>query len=268
MKNNLLVSLLVLLVISFASCSKDTENPAPSMSGLNAAGNLVTLTFSEGVYANSGATGNLTDANIEVTIPGVDFTSVIEHTAGSSSVNITLDYTSIIPENTKISVTTKTSVYDDKGEALASGASKSADLAAELGIIGKWYSTGDNVAPLLVTYFLVDSIYAEFNDDFTYLVHQYSNGNTSTTPDIIFNGTFTIERSEVEDLWNIAIAQVEPYIADVSGIFQVKQDPETLWYEVVQTSGTQNIPPTAAQGFGSTNGGTLGETNIQKYVRY
>lgn len=268
MKNNLLVSLLALLVISFASCTKDTENPAPSMSGLNAAANLVTLTFSEGVYATSGATGNLTDANIEVTIPGVDFTSVIEHTAGSATVIITLDYTSIIPENTKVTVTTKTSVYDDKGESLASGASKSADLAAELGIIGKWYSTGENVAPLLVTYFLVDSIYAEFNDDFTYLVHQYSNGNTSTTPDVAFKGTFTIERSEVEDLWNIVITQGEPYAADVSGIFQVKQDPEKLWYEVVQTSGTQNIPPTAVQGFGSTNGGAFGETNIQKYVRY
>ena len=268
MKNNLLISMLAILLISFASCSKETENPAPTMKEVTAAGNIVTVSFSEGVYAASSASGDLTDANLEVSVPNVDFTATIAHTAGSSTATITLEYTSIVPENTKITVTTKTSVYDDKGEALASGAAKSADLASELGIIGKWYSIGDDVAPLLVTYFFVDSISAEFKDDFTYEVHQFSNENTSTTPDIIFNGNYTIERSGVDGIWNIVISQVDPYVADVAGIFEVKQDPEKLWYEVVQTSGSQNVPPTAAAGFGSSNGATLGDSNIQKYVRF
>lgn len=268
MKNNLFISVLAILLISFASCSKDTENPAPTMTGVTVAENIVTVSFSEGVYATSNASGNLTDAQLEVTIPNVDFTAAIAHTAGSATVTITLEYTSIVPENTKITVTTKASVYDSEGASLATGASKSADLASELGIIGKWYSAGDDVAPLLVTYFLVDSISAEFKDDFTYVVHQFSNGNTSPTPDIIFTGTYTIERSGVDDIWNIVISQVEPYVADASGIFEIKQSPEKLWYEVVQTSGTQNVPPTATAGFGSSNGGTLGETNVQKYNRF
>jgi hypothetical protein len=268
MKNNLIISMLAILLISFVSCSKETENPAPTMKEVTAAGNIVTVTFSEGVYATSSASGDLTDANLEVTVPNVDFTATIAHTAGSSTVTITLEYTSIVPENTQITVTTKTTVYDSEGASLASGAAQSADLASELGIIGKWYSVGDDVAPLLVTYFLVDSISAEFKDDFTYVVHQFSNGNTSPTPDVIFTGNYTIERSGVDDIWNIVISQVEPYAADVSGIFEVKQDPEKLWYEVVQTSGTQNVPPTAEGGFGSTSGGAFGETNIQKYVRF
>ena len=55
--------------------------------------------------------------------------------------------------------------------------------------------------------------------------------------------------------------------AVASGIFEVKTGPEVLWYEVAQTTGTQNVPPTPAGGFGSTNGGTLGVMNVQKYVR-
>jgi hypothetical protein len=58
-----------------------------------------------------------------------------------------------------------------------------------------------------------------------------------------------------------------PYIAIASGIFEVKTSPELLWYEVVQTSGTQNVPPTPAGGFGTSNNSTLGVSNVQKYVR-
>ncbi len=268
MKNNLFLMLMAITVLFFASCSKETENPAPTMSEVTVANNVVTLKFSEGVYAMSNASGQLTEANIEVLIPNVTFTSVIAHTAGSSTLTVTLAITSIVPENTKVEIKTKTAVYDDKGASLGSGAGKSADMVAELGIIGKWISAGTDVAPLLATYFLVDSISAEFKSDFTYVVHQFNIGNTSTTPDVIFNGTFNIVRSAVTGIWNITIVQVDPYAADASGIFEVKQSPEKLWYEVVQTSGTQNIPPTAAAGFGSTNGGALGEMNIQKYVRY
>lgn len=268
MKNNLFISTLAILLITFLSCSKDTENPAPTMNSLTVADNIVTVTFSEGVYATSSASGDLTSANFEVTIPGVDFSSTIEHTAGNSTATINLEYTSIVPENTQVTVTTTTAIYDVDGASLGSGASRSAELAAELGIIGKWYSAGDDVAPLLVDFFFVDSVSAEFKDDFSYVVHQFSNGNTSGTPDVIFTGNFAIERSGVGDIWDITISQVDPYLAEVSGIFEIKTDTEKLWYEVVQTSGTQNTPPTAEAGFGSSNGGSLGDSNIQKYVRF
>ena len=40
-----------------------------------------------------------------------------------------------------------------------------------------------------------------------------------------------------------------------------------MQYEVVLTSGTQNVAPTPETGFGSTNGGALGTSNIQKYIK-
>jgi hypothetical protein len=267
MKKNLFLSFVALAVIVLASCSKDAANPAPTIESVTAVENIVTVTFSEGVYANADATGNLSTTNLTITIPNVTFTTNVAHVAGEKVVTITLNYTSIIPLDTKVTVTTATSIFDDKGEVLAAGATASTDLAPDLGIIGNWYSSGDNVAPLLVTYFQVDSIYAEFKDDFTMYVEQYNIGNTSGTPDVIFTSTYAMEKSGVGNIWNIVIVQDVPYLADVSGIYEIKMDPEVLWYEVVQTSGTQNIPPTAEAGFGSSNGGAFGDTNIQKFVR-
>jgi hypothetical protein len=249
------------------SCTKETNNPAPVLDDIAVNDNVVTVTFSESVYANNDMTGALTDASLDITIPDVAFTYAVAHTAGSAFATVTLTITSIVPEGTQITIATAASIYDDKGVILAAGVSASADMVSELGIIGKWQSSGTNVAPLLVTYFNVDSVSAEFKEDLTYLVHQFNIGNTSGTPDVIFSGTFTLERSGVGEVWNIVVAQELPYAAEASGIFEVKADTEVLWYEVVQTSGTQNIPPTAVIGFGSTNGGAFGDTNIQKFVR-
>jgi len=267
MKKNLFLMLIVMVVFSFTSCTKDAENPAPTIQSITAVESTVTVTFSEAVYASSNATGNLSNTNFTVEIPGVTFTSSVAHTAGEKQVVITLEYTTIIPEGTEVTVTSTTSIYDNEGEALSAGATTKTVLASDLGIIGEWYSSGENVAPLLVTYFQVDSISAKFNDDFTMLVHQFNIGNTSGTPDLIFSGTFSIEKSTTGNVWTIDIDQELPYAADVSGIFEIKADPELLWYEVVQTSGTQNIPPTPETGFGSSNGGVFGDTNIQKFIR-
>ncbi len=267
MKKNHFLILIVIAIISFSSCSEDATNPAPTIENITAVGNVVTVEFSEAVYANNDATGNLTEVNITATIPDVTFTYTVAHTAGDKEAIITLENTSIIPDGTMITITTATQIYDNEGGELTAGTTATTELAADLGIIGNWYSSGSNVAPLLVTYFFVDSIYAEFNEDFTMDVEQYNIGNTSGVPDLVFHGTFTIEKSTVDNIWTIVVAQELPYAADVSGIFEIKADPELLWYEVVQTSGTQNIPPTPETGFGSSNGGALGETNIQKFIR-
>lgn len=267
MKKNAFLLLIAIAVISMTSCTKDTVNPAPLLDGIAVNDNVVTVTFSEAVYANNDMTGALTDASLNITIPDVTFTYSVAHTAGNPTATVTLNITSIVPEGTQITITTAAAIYDDKGAVLLANATASSNMVAELGIIGLWQSSGDNVAPLLVTYFTVDSISAEFKEDLTYVVHQFNTGNTSDTPDIIFSGSFTLERSGVDEIWNIVIAQDLPYTAESSGIFEVKANPELLWYEVVQTSGTQNIPPAAAIGFGSTNGGAFGDTNIQKYVR-
>ncbi len=267
MKRILYFSFIAMAAFMLGSCSKDASNPAPSITSVTAVKNIITVTFSEGVYANSDKTGNLTTADFTVTVPNVVYTTSVSHVAGEKVATITLNYTSIIPANTQVTVTTALPVYDDQGASLAAGATSTTALEPDLGIIGEWISSGSNVAPLLVTYFQVDSIYARFGEDNTIFVEQFNTGNTSGIPDVTYTSTFTMEKSGVGNIWNIVISQITPNAADVSGIYEIKTDPEVLWYEVVQTSGTQNIPPTAAAGFGSTNGGAFGDTNIQKFVR-
>ena len=274
MKNRSLFLITIILIglLGFSSCSDETENKSPLFESLTVADNnkTVTVTFSEPVFANADQTGNLDSSDIIVTIPGVDFTYNVTQTAGSSSMTIDLTITSITDgtETITIKPASATSIYDNEGKAMdISETIVSESIAKDLGIIGKWYSSGDNVAPLLVTYFTVDSIYAEFKDDNTYSVEQYNIGNTSGEPDLTFTGTFIIEKSTTGEIWTINLTQELPYAAEASGIFEVKQSPEVLWYEVVQTSGTQNTPPTPEEGFGSSNGGSLGTANIQKYIR-
>jgi hypothetical protein len=263
---------LLIVAAAFVSCSEETENLAPTFVSvvLSSSNESATVTFSEAVYANANMTGNLTDANILVEIEGVDFTYTVTHVAGATTLEIGLVITSVTAgtEVVKVSPVSATSVYDAEGLAMKADEEVISEaLARDMGIIGNWYSSGDNVAPLLAVYFNVDSIYAEFKTDYTYLVKQFNIGNTSGTPDVLFDGTFTISKSSVGEIWTIVLTQNTPYAAIASGIFEIKTGPEVLWYEVAQTSGTSNVPPTPEGGFGSTNGGTLGTWNIQKYIR-
>lgn len=274
MKNlmNSMLTFVVLSILVLSSCSDKATNNAPGFESVEISNDnkTVTVTFTEDVYANNNRTGNLTKESFAIEILDVDFTYDVAHTAGSKTAVISLQITSVTDgtEIIKISPATGESIYDAEGMPMKEDEQILSDpIAADQGIIGKWYSSGDNVAPLLVTYFNVDSIYSEFKDDGTYLVEQYNIGNSSNTPDVIFTGTYTIEKSNVGEIWTIEITQIEPYAASASGIFEVKTSPEVLWYEVVQTSGTANVPPTPADGFGSSNGGTLGTSNIQKFIR-
>jgi hypothetical protein len=267
-----LVFLFMVVAATFFSCSEETENLAPEFVSVELSSNnqTATVTFSEPVYATATKTGNLTDANILVEIDGVDFTYTVTHTAGATTLTIELTITSITTgtEMVKVSPVNATSIYDAEGLAMPVSAEVISEaLIRDMGIIGKWYSSGTNVAPLLRTYFNVDSIHSEFKENKSYIVKQFNVGNTSGTPDVTFTGTFTLAKSNVGEIWTIVIAQVTPYEAVASGIFEIKTNPEVLWYEVAQTSGTQNVPPTPEGGFGSTNGGTLGAMNIQKYIR-
>ncbi|HAN79576.1 MAG TPA: hypothetical protein DCQ31_18350 [Bacteroidales bacterium] len=267
-----LFAAVTITMASMVSCSEEAENLAPTFSKVElAAGNkTATVTLSEPVYATPTKTGNLTKDNVMVTIEGVNFTYEIKHVAGEDKFVVELTVTSVTQgtEVIKVAPKTGTSIYDAEGKAMTETALiASSNLGKNLGIIGKWYSSKTNVAPLLVTYFKVDSIFAEFKADKTYEVKQFNKGNITTTPDVLFKGTYTIAKSTVAEIWTIVIAQELPYAAAASGIFEIKTGPEVLWYEVAQTSGTQNVPATPAGGFGSTNGGTLGVLNVQKYIR-
>ena len=274
MKNKafLFASMALAILIGFSSCSKD-ENQAPTFKSaeLSADNKTITVTFSEAVYAKAYVTGALDLSSLTVTAPdAIDFTYTVTHTAGSSTATINLTITSVIQGTEKFTVkpASATAIYDKEGKAMATATLVETNTAAkDLGIMGTWLSEGANVAPLLVTYFNVLKVTAEFKSDYTYVVNQFNIGNATTTPDLVFTGTYEIAKSTTGNIWTITCNQDAPYVAVASGIFEVKTNPEVLWYEVVQTSGTQNVPPTPALGFGSSNGGTLGTLNIQKFVR-
>lgn len=125
----------------------------------------------------------------------------------------------------------------------------------------KWQSSGANVAPLLVAIFQTDSIYAEFGGDFSYYVEQYDVAGAKTT----LTGTYAQAESSVAGIWTITVNQSTPSAITAEGIFQITGD--EMKYEIVQTNPPAGVAPTPDGGFGSTNGGALGTSNVQTYVR-
>lgn len=150
------------------------------------------------------------------------------------------------------------------------GCEKSEDDGPEtdpqkIGLVGEWYSSGENVAVLLSTYFGVDSIYAKFESNNTYLVESFADGAKTT-----YSGTYAQTKSGVGTIWDITLNQTTPTAVTSVGIFDIstETDPYTMMYEVVQTQpDIQATPPTAEAGFGSTNGGALLTWNIQKFIK-
>lgn len=134
------------------------------------------------------------------------------------------------------------------------------------GIAGEWDSKGEDVALLLKNYFKVDSIYAKFNSNNTYLVESFSQGTKTT-----YSGTYAQKVSSVAGIWDITLNQSTPTAVTSVGIFEVTKGTDNKYrmkYEVVQTE--PNIgatPPTASAGFGSSSGGALGTMNIQTFVK-
>lgn len=135
------------------------------------------------------------------------------------------------------------------------------------GIIGEWQSSRTNVAALLVTYFKVDSIYANFKANNTYLVESFSAGAKTT-----YAGVFTQTKSTTGAIWTIKLEQSTPTAVTSEGIFEITQSAAkanyTMKYEVVQTTPSIGASaPTPAAGFGSSNGGTLLQMNVQNFVK-
>lgn len=261
------------LIMGFSSCSKD-ENIAPKISSaaVSTDNKTILVTFSEAVYAKADQTGAIDASALTITAPAaLTFTYTVTHTAGSTTATVNITITSVIQGTEVFTVkpASATAIYDNEGAAMAATESCVSNAAAkDLGIIGNWVSEGTNLSVLFAgSYFNIRKVEANFKPDFTYVVNQYNKTNTTTTPDIVFTGTFVIAKSTTGNIWTITCNQDLPYTAVASGIFEIKTNPEVLWYEVVQTSGTQNVPPTPAAGFGSSNGGSLQDWNVQKYVR-
>ncbi len=132
----------------------------------------------------------------------------------------------------------------------------------KVGAQGEWQSSGSDVAPLLVSLFNTDSIYVNFGTDMTYTVEQYD----STGAMLTLAGVYTQTKTGTGEIYTISLDQTSPAVLTSEGMFEVTGT--TMKYEVVQTSPDIGaVPPTAAAGFGSTNGGALGTLNVQTYQR-
>lgn len=133
------------------------------------------------------------------------------------------------------------------------------------GITGEWQSSGANVAVLLSYYFSIDSIYAKFNENNTYVVESYANGAKTT-----YSGIYTQTKPTTGTIWKIKLEQSTPTAVTSEGIFEVTSSNSvyTMKYEVVQTSPSIGATaPTQEGGFGSSNGGALLTTNVQTFLR-
>jgi hypothetical protein len=258
--------------ISFTSCDKDDDdkgNPpvfkAFTVAADNASANVI---FDEAVYKADNKSGNLDKASFSVTIAGgtatlADYT--VTHTAGSNEAIIVLKTSGIAngEEVVTMQPASANSIYNADGDAMLV-ATMTANLN-DIGIIGKWVSGGDHVAPLLI-YAGIDSVYADFRGDNTYLVESFTPDGSKTT----LTGTFTQQRSAVAGIWNITVNQSSPNALVSEGIFQIlDQNPLMMKYEIAQTDPVivGVTPPTAAEGFGSTSAGAFGVMNIQTYLK-
>lgn len=134
-----------------------------------------------------------------------------------------------------------------------------------VGIRGEWVSAGGDVADLLYTFFATDSIYANFRADGTYLVESFDTTGTKVT----FEGTATQTASTEGNIFSIMLNQTSPSVLTSEGILEVYDAPrDSMYYEVVQTEPVIGAtPPTPTSGFGSSNNGNLGNTNIQVFRR-
>jgi len=254
-------------ILVMSGCKKDDDEP-PTMVEITVApdNSVVTVIFSEAVYGTKDKTGNLDANSFEVTITNLSGSYTVTHVAGTAqaTINLTLNGVATGQETITVKPRTATSIYNASGVAMEASQSLTANLK-DTGIIGKWYSSGANVAVLLRA-IGVDSIYAEFRADFTYLVRSYTADLSLTT----LTGTYVQNRSNVGNIWNITVNQNQPNSLTSVGIFEIIAGTQTtMKYEIAQTE--PNIPgvtpPTAAGGFGSTSSGAYGNWNVQTYVR-
>jgi hypothetical protein len=276
MKNThfrMIALLLGAAVLTFSACKKDEDKGDPPTIVSVAVANdnaTVLVTFNEVVYKADNQTGNLDKAALSVTVTGgvatlTDYT--VTHIAGTNEVTIGLTLSGIADGTEVLTVkpAAANAIYNAKGAAMEASETKSDNLK-DTGIIGKWNSAGVNLAPLLV-YAGIDSIYANFKGDNSYVVESFTPDGSKTT----LTGTFTQQRSTVPGIWNITVNQSAPTALTSVGIFQVLTtfSPLRMKYEIAQTEPAivGVTPPTAEGGFGSTSGGAYGVLNVQTYVR-
>lgn len=130
---------------------------------------------------------------------------------------------------------------------------------ADIGIIGKWVSTGENLSAVYQQ-FGFDSVFMDFRPGGSYTFESFTHGGIHNS----LSGTYTQNISNIQYIRQIVLDQTLPVAAVISGIFGIHgSDTVIMTYETVQTQPvvTGLTPPTPELGFGST--GLLGSDNTR-----
>lgn len=135
----------------------------------------------------------------------------------------------------------------------------------KLAVTGVWTAGGTDIAPLLAD--TITEITMRFKADSTYIIEQTHTSGLSSSS----SGTYSVNKSGgVNDVYPVSLFQTLPSAATLKGIFEINEviEPEEMTFELVQTQPNIGFtPPTPENGFGSTNEGNLGTTNISRFQR-
>ena len=148
------------------------------------------------------------------------------------------------------------------GEETTAGTTTTGECA-EVELVGRWLSEGDNVAPLLVQVANLVSIEAIF-EEITYEVNSVDGDGAMYQQ----TGTWTSELCPgSETKYRIVLEQTAPSALTAEGIYEIDgcMDPAMMRYEVIQTMPDLGYaPPTCDDDFGA---GAFGADNIQIFLR-
>lgn len=135
----------------------------------------------------------------------------------------------------------------------------------ESSLLGKWYSAGDNMSVMMKDFYGIDSIYLEFGVEDAYYMESFGDRKKHT-----YSGVYLYEESEFGSICSITLTQNSPIEATYEGIFEIilNKKPYTMLFEVIQTLPfIVFTPPTAAEGFGSSDNGALQHRNTQRFIK-
>ncbi|MCF7794691.1 MAG: carboxypeptidase-like regulatory domain-containing protein [Melioribacteraceae bacterium] len=249
MKKIISLFVVVLLAVGFSACSKDDTTPTGATT-----------------YKITGKILDADGAGVEnVSVKAVSEDGSVSKTTVTGS-DGSYSFTSLTPNVFyTLTATSDNFYFTSTGNEVGLDSDSEVNFTA-IGIYGTWVAEDYDVSVLLYTYFNIRKITATFNPNGSYTVVQVDSSGAEKT----IGGTFTISKSEVENIFSITADQTIGGTLTAQGIFEISSSstPFTMQYEVVQT--TPDIgatPPTPEAGFGSTSGGAYGTTNIQKYTR-
>lgn len=135
----------------------------------------------------------------------------------------------------------------------------------KLNVVGLWSAGSVDIAPVLAD--SISSVVIRFRTDSTFTITQTNTDNLIVS----YSGTYSIDKEgKSSDIYPITLNKTSPATGQYIGIFEINEiiEPEEMTLEIVQTIPNIGLTqPYPEFGFGSTNNGDLGTTNISRFQR-